>query len=296
VVMLEFTKQHDGAVIFERPAARGENIVARGSEAKGGDVLLTPGTRLGYSELALAAQVGRTPISLYARPRLAILSTGDEVVAHDQTPGTFQIRNSNSLSLALLAEISGADAVILDNAPDERAALGEAIEHGLAEDALVLSGGVSMGKYDLVEEVLAGLGAEFFFDAIAIRPGRPAVFGYCRGTPFFGLPGNPISTMVTFELLVQPALDILAGVEPRPLPFVGAKLARPTSQSPALAHFLPGRLSWEREEPVVEELAWRGSGDIVAFARANCLLYVSQERPEMAAGEWVGVLPRRGAF
>jgi len=296
VVMREFARQDNGTVVFDRPAVRGENIVACGSEAKGGQTLLVPGTRLDYPELALAAQAGHTPAFVRARPRLAILSTGDEVVAHDQTPGPFQIRNSNSLSLGLLAELSGAEVVVLDNAPDERTALREAIEHGLAEDALVLSGGVSMGKYDLVEDVLAELGAEFFFDAVAIRPGRPAVFGYCRGVPVFGLPGNPISTMVTFELLVQPALDILSGAEPGPLPLVGAKLAHPTKQNPALAHFLPARLSWESEEPVVEELPWKGSGDIVAFARANCLLYVPQERPHIAAGEWVGVLPRRGVF
>jgi molybdopterin molybdotransferase len=296
VVMRESVHVEGDRVTFERSASPGENIVLYGSEAREGQLLLSPGVRLGYAELALAAQVGKTPVRAHARPRLAILSTGDEVVAHHETPGPFQIRNSNSLSLAHLATLAGAEPVALGNAPDDHATLREGIEHGLAEDALVLSGGVSMGKYDLVEEVLAELGAEFFFDAVAIRPGRPAVFGYCQGKPVFGLPGNPLSTMVTFELLVAPALDILSGATPRPLALLGARMARDAEHNPALAHFLPASLSWDNEEPAVEEIPWQGSGDLVALTLANCFLYVPQGRPRLAAGEWARVLPRRGVL
>jgi molybdopterin molybdotransferase len=296
VVMREFVHTEGDCVTFERSASLGENIVSRGSEAREGQLLSSPGARLGYAELALAAQVGSAEVRVHARPRLAILSTGDEVVAYDQSPGPFQIRNSNSLSLAHLGMLTGAEAVVLGNAPDNHAALRDAIEHGLGEDGLVLSGGVSMGKYDLVEEVLAELGAEFFFDAVAIRPGRPAVFGYCQGKPVFGLPGNPLSTMVTFELLVVPGLDILSGAQPRPLALVGARMARATEHNPALAHFLPSKLSWDNEEPIVEEIPWQGSGDLVALSLANCFLYIPQGRPRLAAGEWARVLPRRGAL
>jgi molybdopterin molybdotransferase len=296
VVMREFVHAEGNRITFERSASPGGNIVPCGSEARKGQLLLSPGARLGYAERALAAQVGSTSVRVYARPRMAILSTGDEVVAHDENPGPFQIRNSNSLSLAHLATLAGVEPVALGNAPDDHGALREGIAHGLAEDALVLSGGVSMGKYDLVEEVLAELGAEFFFDAVAIRPGRPAVFGYCQGKPVFGLPGNPLSTMVTFELLVAPALDILSGTQPRPLALLGARMARATEHNPALAHFLPAKVSWDNEDPTVEEIPWQGSGDLVALSLANCFLYVPQGKPCLAAGEWVRVLPRRGAL
>src|SRR5262249_14596196 len=150
--------------------------------------------------LALAAQVGSAQLRVYAKPRVAILSTGDEVVAIDQSPGPVQIRNSNSVSLAAQVRLAGGEAVLLGNAVDRVDDLRAKIELGLGEPILVLSGGVSMGKYDLVEMVLKDLGAEFYFDAVAIRPGKPAVFGKCRDTFVFGLPGNPVSTMVTFEL------------------------------------------------------------------------------------------------
>jgi len=215
VVMIEHTQREGGAVRFERAAPPGQNIVPRGKEAAAGQTLLKPGVRLGYAELALAAQVGMTQIQCAKRPRVAILSTGDEVVPVDETPGEFQIRNSNSVSLAAQVRIAGGEPVILASAADRVEDLGEKIERGLKEDALVLSGGVSMGKYDLVEKVLKTMGAEFYFDAVMIRPGKPAVFGMCQGKPVFGLPGNPVSTMVTFELFVAPAIDLLSGAEAR---------------------------------------------------------------------------------
>jgi len=294
VVMVERTQHTKSHVTFERPVERGQNIVPRGSEAAAGQVLLTPGVRLGFAELAIAAQVGRAQVSVCRRPRVAILSTGDEVVAVDAQPGPAQIRNSNSVSLAAQALLAGAEPVPLGNAPDHMDKLRAAIERGLTEDALVLSGGVSMGKYDLVEAVLRELGAEFFFDAVAIRPGKPAVFAMCRDKPVFGLPGNPVSTMVTFELFAVPALDLLGGTSPRPLAVFKAKLAAPVNLKAALTHFLPAVVAWPQGEPVVQELPWQGSGDIVALARANAFLVVPAGRLQFAAGDWVDVLPRRG--
>lgn len=296
VVMIEHTAASAAGVTFHRPAAPGQNIVPRGSEARAGQTLARPGTRLGYAELALLGQVGQHRVEVFRRPRVALLSTGDEVVAVDARPGPFQIRNSNTVSLAAQAQLAGAEPVPLGNAPDSLAALRAAIERGLQEDVLVLSGGVSMGKYDLVEAALRELGAEFFFDAVAIRPGRPAVFGRCRGKPVFGLPGNPVSTMVTFELFVVPALDLLGGGAARPLPLLRARLGAPVRQKAALTHFLPAQVDWSAGEPVVRELPWQGSGDIVAVAQGNGFLVVRPERLELGAGEWVEVLPRRGAM
>ena len=296
VVMLEHTRATNGDVVIERNTRAGENIVASGSEAKAGQVVLRRGTRLGYAELAMAAQVGHARVQVYRRPRVAILSTGDEVVAFERPPGPFEIRNSNGVSLEAQALLAGAEPVPLGNAPDRVGELRALIEKGLKKDILVLSGGVSAGKYDLVEGVLRDLGAEFFFDAIAIRPGRPAVFCARGNTLIFGLPGNPVSTMVTFELLAVPAIDVRGGLAPRPLPLFKAKLARPVMQKAVLTHFLPARVSWPEGEPVVEELPWQGSGDIAAVAQANCFLVVPETSLKLAARDWVEVLPRRGMF
>jgi molybdopterin molybdotransferase len=293
VVMIEHTQREGGAVRFERAAQPGQNIVPRGKEAAAGQTLLKPGVRLGYAELALAAQVGMTQIQCAKRPRVAILSTGDEVVPVDETPGEFQIRNSNSVSLAAQVRIAGGEPVILASAADRVEDLGEKIERGLKEDALVLSGGVSMGKYDLVEKVLKTMGAEFYFDAVMIRPGKPAVFGMCQGKPVFGLPGNPVSTMVTFELFVAPAIDLLSGAEARALPLVGARLAEALKEKPGLTHFLPARVEWPGTTPQVRALKWQGSGDIAALAHANCFLVVPADREKIEVGESVSVLLRK---
>ena len=293
VVMIEHTQREADLVRFDRAAQAGQNVVSRGSEAKAGQPLLAPGTRLGYAELALAAQVGACELRCASKPRVAILSTGDEVVSIDAAPGPFQIRNSNSVSLAAQVKLAGGEPVLLGNAADTLEDLRERVARGLQEDLLVLSGGVSMGKYDLVETVLKELGAEFSFDAVAIRPGRPAVFGRCCETFVFGLPGNPVSTMVTFELFVVPALDLLSGAEARPLPFLEAKLAQALNEKPGLTHFLPARLQWRGASPEVEPLPWQGSGDIATMARANCLLVVPSDRGQIAAGESVSVLLRK---
>jgi molybdopterin molybdotransferase len=293
VVMIEHTRHVGDQVNVERAARSGQNIVKRGSEARAGQTLLRPGARLGFAELALAAQVGATQLTVAKRPRVAILSTGDEVVPITALPGPAEIRNSNSVSLAAQTALAGGEPVLLGNAADREEDLREKILVGLREPILVLSGGVSMGKYDLVEAVLRELGAEFYFDAVAIRPGRPAVFGRCRDTFVFGLPGNPVSTMVTFELFVAPAIDLLGGAEARPLPLVEARLGVPMREKPGLTHFLPARVDWPRGEPEVRPLEWQGSGDIVALAGANCFLIVPAETETLEAGERVQILLRK---
>lgn len=296
VVMIEHTKRDGRTISLERAAQKGEHFVPRGTEAREGALLIARLTRLGYAEMALAAQAGATRLDVFAAVRLAILSTGDEVVDARSKPGPLQVRNSNGISIEVLARTAGAETVQLGNAPDEKGALRVAIERGLDADILVLSGGVSMGKYDLVEQVLADLGAEFHFTGVSIRPGRPAVFATCRGKLVFGLPGNPVSTMVTFELFVLPAVDVLNGGIPRPLPVFRAKLATQVREKGPMTHFLPARIEWEGREARVTQLPWQGSGDIVTLGLANGFLIVGPERPELAPGEWVDVVPRRGAI
>jgi molybdopterin molybdotransferase len=292
VVMLEFVERAGDNVTFQRPTTSGQNFVPKGGEARAGDLALKPGLRLGFAELALAAQVGAAELLCARRPRVAILSTGDEIVPITEKPGPFHIRNSNSVSLAAQVRLAGGEPVLLGNALDRVDDLSSKIELGLKEDILVLSGGVSMGKYDLVETVLKSLGAEFFFEAVAIRPGKPAVFGRCRDTFVFGLPGNPVSTMVTFQLFVTPAIDVLGGARPRPLPLLEANLTKTLHEKPGLTHFLPGYFEWTGISPEVCPLAWHGSGDITALTHANCFIVVPADRQDIPAGEKVSVLPR----
>jgi molybdopterin molybdotransferase len=293
VVMIEHTKRDGNEVQFGRDAVTGQNFVPRGSEARAGQTLLTPGTRLGYAELALAAQVGAAELKCAQKPRVAILSTGDEIVPVDSIPGRFQIRNSNSVSLAAQVRLAGGKPVLLGNAMDREDDLSSKIRRGLQEDLLVLSGGVSMGKYDLVEKVLREMETEFYFDAVAIRPGKPAVFGKCGEKFVFGLPGNPVSTMVTFELLVAPAVDLLSGAEARALPIVEARLGEALQEKPGMTHFLPARMEGQGAEREVKALKWQGSGDVAALGKANCFVVVPIEAENIEVGERAEVMLRR---
>lgn len=293
VVMIEHTHAEGDSIIFDRTIETGQHIVWRGREAAADEVLLRIGTRIGFAEIAVGAQVGAAQLSVFRKPRVAILSTGDEVVPAQTKPGDFQIRNSNSYSLAAQVSLHGGEPVVLTNAKDIERDLREKILQGLREDMLLLSGGVSAGKYDLVEEVLRNLGAEFFFDAVAIRPGKPTVFAICQNKPVFGLPGNPISTMVTFELFASLAVQMLSGAESAPLAFLEAHLGEPLTEKTGLAHFLPAKLTWSDNTPTVVPIRWQGSGDLAAVAKCNCFLCIPADRANFTAGEAVCVLPRR---
>ncbi|HEY1264986.1 MAG TPA: gephyrin-like molybdotransferase Glp [Terriglobales bacterium] len=292
VVMVEYTSASGGQVEVVRAVSAGENIVPAGSEARRGERLLSPGSWLDEAGIALAASVGRTRLVVYEKPRVGVLSTGDEVVDVDVTPGPHQIRNSNSYSLATQILAAGAEPVLLPVAPDERDRLRELISDGLEGDLLLLAGGVSMGQYDLVEQVLTEMGAEFFFTGAQIQPGRPVVFGRVQGKYFFGLPGNPVSTMVTFELFARPMLERLGGMAPRKLIFLSARLKSEIRTKTGLKRFLPAVLAGEFERAEVELAGWHGSGDVAAVARANCYVVVPPDRERLAPGEWVAVLRR----
>jgi molybdopterin molybdotransferase len=288
-------------VEITKSVTAGENIVPRGAEAQKGSTLMPRGFRLNAAGIALAASVGKSRLQVYKRPRVAILTTGDEIVGVDATPGPTQIRNSNSYSLAVQVHEAGGDPMLLPVAPDELQGLRLLIEEGLKADLLILTGGVSMGRYDLVEQVLSELQAKFFFTGAKIQPGRPVVFGKCDagavvretpGTYFFGLPGNPISTMVTFELFARPMLEALAGQSERKLVFLHARLKKEVRIKTGLRRFLPAVLSGEYEQSEVELVPWQGSGDIAATALANCFLVIPPAREHIAAGEWVAVMPR----
>jgi len=298
VAMVEYTSRTDARVEVSRKVAAGENIVPRGAEAREGALLLDRGAFLSESAIALAASVGKSRLKVFQRPQVAILTTGDEIVDVDMAPGPTQIRNSNSYSLAAQVSRAGGEPKVLPIAPDEAKGLRKLIEQGLQSDLLLMTGGVSMGRYDLVEQVLSELSAEFFFTGAKIQPGRPVVFGRCRlwtdigSTYFFGLPGNPVSTMVTFELFAKPLIQAMAGQAIQKLTFPHVRLKKEIRTKTGLKRFLPAMLSGEFENAEVELVSWQGSGDIAATARANCYIVIPADREAIAAGGWVPVLMR----
>src|SRR5271168_3944869 len=292
VVMNEHARIEGEYVVLDEAAREGAHFVLEGQETRVGESVIARGNRLGYAELAIAAQVGRSKLVVAKKPRVAILSTGDELVATGGTPTKYQIRNSNNVSLAAQVSLAGGDPVMLGTAPDNPAELRARIQQALEADIVVVTGGVSVGKYDLVEQVLREMGAEFYFDAVAIRPGKPAVFGFCQAKPVFGLPGNPVSTMVTFELFVVPAIDLRSGALARALPFVEVVLAEDLQEKAGMTHFLPARVEWEEGVGHVKALKWQGSGDIGAMVQANCYLVVAAELSHVAAGSRMPILLR----
>lgn len=291
VVMIEHAQVEGSRVTVQRPIQEFENVILKASEAPEGSRVLSPGRRLGAGEIGLLAAVGKVSVRVFCKPSVAVLATGDELVDMDRRPEWFQIRNSNSALLAAQIMEAGGSARILETAPDERMGLRRLIDQGLKTDLLLLSGGVSAGKYDLVEQVLAELEAEFYFQKVAIRPGMPVVFGRAREKFFFGLPGNPVSTYVTFHVFVRPTIHALSGAGfLRPL-FLRARLASSVSRKPELTTFVPAWVDSEEGVPTVNPVKWQGSGDLVGLAAANSFLVVHPERAHLETGEWVDVMP-----
>jgi molybdopterin molybdotransferase len=292
VVMIEYTRAEGSRIEINRAVESWENVVQRGSEAPAGSGILPVGRRLGAGEIGLLASVGKARVEVFHRPNVSILPTGDEVVPIEQTPQWFQIRNSNAMMLESQTNAAGGVPKVAGIAPDEEEHLRRLILEGLQSDLLILSGGVSMGKYDLVKEALGELGAEFIFHGVAIRPGKPLLFGRVREKFFFGLPGNPVSSYVTFELFARPALKMLAGGTFEEPVFLRARLAKPFRQRHRLTAFMPARVEMHEGGAVVSPVGWQGSGDLVGVAAANCFLVVHPEQTELAAGDWVEVLPK----
>ena len=298
VVMVEHTALVEGALRVEagRSLTVGENVVPRGAETLAGKVVLPAGRVLGAAEISVAASCGLAKVSVFARPTVAIVATGDELVELDEPMEAWQIRNSNSYALAALVEAAGGDGKRLAIARDTLGELRAQVAEGREADLLLLSGGVSMGKYDLVEQVLREFRAEFFFTGALIQPGKPIVFGRLPSgkgwTYFFGLPGNPVSTQVCFALFVAPMLRALAGrTEIAPV-FVEARLAEEVKGGARVTRFLPAELSGGWDGVEVRVVGWQGSGDVVANARGNGYVVLPAGVEHFPVGLTVRVLLR----
>ena len=340
VVMLEHVAKSANKVrlLQKRTIKPGENVVAKGAQGHRGDEQLPAGAKLGPAQIALAASCGYAQLDVYVRPRVAILTTGDELVPVDANPGPGKIRNSNAPMLAALVASAGAESIVLPTAADTAEALDDALAQALEADMLLISGGVSAGKFDLVEPALARLKATFHFTGVRIQPGKPLVFGklprqvpgmktlyldnrpspknatvsgneVSRATkpaktkgalapeaiPFFGLPGNPISSAATFHLFAAPILAALAGSSETHPRFVLASLSRDTDRKtkPGLTRFLPALCEFNssiNRLPQVALIPWHGSGDLTAFAQSNCFLVIPEDAGFLEAGSTVLIL------
>ena len=288
VVMVEHTRRVNGRVHIDAAAEPQQFINPQGCEAAANEIVLRAGKRIDYADIAMLAAFGRAHVSVFRKPEVAIVATGDEIVEVSDAPTVFQIRNSNAYSLAAQVARAGGVPRILPVARDTVEHTREMVERGLACDLLLLSGGVSAGKYDVVEQVLAEIGAEFYFDRVLIQPGQPVVFGQAGRTFFFGLPGNPSSTMVTFEIFARAALELLAGQTESPLHMPFARLTREFRHRAGLTRFLPAHLSADGTE--VTPVEWHGSGDVPALTRANAYLVADPFRAEYSRGEFIRVL------
>jgi molybdopterin molybdotransferase len=314
VIMLEHVEELD--VRVEKPGSasargirllpprtirKGENIVARGAQARKGDKLLPAGSLIGAAQIALAGSCGCASLSVFLKPRIAILSTGDELVPIRSTPGPSQIRNSSSAMLAAMVSAAGGSPWILPIARDTAKSLDAALTRAASADLLLITGGVSAGKFDLVEPALIRAGARFHFTGVRIQPGKPLVFGELPrrstslnqskyGTKCFGLPGNPVSSAVTFMLFAAPVVAALAGRSARGPNFALACLTEDVKTKTGLTRFLPAACTFAGPTPEVALVSWQGSGDLAAMARANCFLVVPEDSRRLRAGSNVRIL------
>lgn len=270
VVMVERTKVEGDRVTLEVAVRAGENVRFRGEDVKRGERLLASDALLRPQEIAVCTSFGVPTPTVRPRPRVAVLSTGDELVSPDAKPGPGQIRDSNGAMLATQAARAGGEVVSFEVVRDERDAIRAALDAAAARaDVLVLSGGVSMGAYDLVPPVLAELGFSGGFHKVRVKPGKPVWFGSRGAVCAFGLPGNPVSSFVVFEILVRPALRRMLGWEPGPC-FERATVVDGPVKGGDREQFVPARV--ERE--ALSFLPWTSSGDLVELARANALARV----------------------
>ncbi len=296
VVKVEETEPSENTVKIFKEVERGSNIRPQGEDVKKGDCIIAKGTQIRPAEAGMLAILAKSFVLVYQRPRVAILSTGDELADLDERFDDDKIINSNSYGTAAAVQEAGGIPILLGIAKDQPAALKEKISHGLNADILVLSGGVSMGDYDFTKAVFKDLGAEMNFWKLAIRPGQPLAFGKIQGKLAFGLPGNPVSSMVTFEQLVRPAMLKMGGHRSYGRPVVQAVFQEKFSKRTDRRHFLRGILSRENDVLTVRTTGDQGSGILTSMVKANGLIDVPEEVERLNPGDIVNVQVLSGQF
>jgi molybdenum cofactor synthesis domain-containing protein len=292
VQKVEVTSESSGVVEITEATHPGQFIVKQATEIKAGETVLRAGEEINAARMAALASFGYAEVRVGARPRVAVLATGSELVAVKEKPGADQIRDSNSYSLGAYAQLAGAQVERLPLAGDDPDLLQREIAEAAARsDALILSGGVSMGVYDFTKAALYALGAEVFFERVSLRPGKPTVFARLGHTLVFGLPGNPVSVSVTFNLFARTALRAMQGCKDAAMLEEWAQLARGAKGALERESYLPARLRTDEDGRLLAEpLKWGGSSDFVAFARATALVIVPEGVPFVDAGTKVRVV------
>ena len=295
VQMVEKTRAVDGVLVeLTEAVCPGQNVSFRGTEVKCGDVVLPGGRSVGAADIGVLATFGRTEVDVLKAPKAVIVSTGDELVGVDQKPSFGQIRNSNGPMLWALCQELGVEAEVFPAVRDNRGEIAEAIDKALESDLVLLSGGVSMGEYDYVYRVLAERGVDLIFHKVAVKPGKPIYVGKKGASMVFGLPGNPVSAFVTFQLFVRPSVRQWMGYDSGSLTRIEATLSKNVKQKPGRTFFKPARALWREDRFEVEPVETKGSADLAGFCNANSLLVIEPDCTFLAQGSRVPVLLLEG--
>jgi molybdopterin molybdotransferase len=292
VVMVEKTERpSQDSVRILKSVRESEGLLRRAAESRKGEIVLRAGRQIGLADVGLLASAGKATVPVSKKPRVAIIATGDELVEVDEIPQAGQIRNSNSYTISTQVVEAGAEPVLLGIGRDNLEDLRSKIRHGLEYDILIVSGGVSMGKYDLVENVFAEVGVEVLFDKIAMKPGKPTVFGHRENTYVFGLPGNPVSTIVSFHVFVRPLIRLLLKAENTSPALLEATLEAPAKCDPERAALVPALVRFDSGRYQIQPAPWKGSSDLAGLSRANALILIPQRDGVLEAGETAQFLP-----
>jgi len=290
VAPVEIVVKQENSVAIDSGREVSASIRPRGGDVRAGEVVARAGTRLGPAGIAGLAAAGTASVSCARRPRVAVVATGSELVAPGVPLAPGQIYESNTLMLAAALAVGGAEIVSKPSVPDDEASLQEAIENALEADVLVTSGGVSVGEHDLVREVARALGVEELFWRVAIKPGKPLAFGTRGPTLVFGLPGNPVSALVSAELFVKPALRALQGM-PEPLPrFEPGRISSDLRRNPERDEFVRARTRLAADAVVLEPLRGQESHMIASASSADALVHVPRGNDEITTGSVVSWL------
>ncbi|MFQ5963969.1 MAG: gephyrin-like molybdotransferase Glp [Candidatus Scalinduaceae bacterium] len=291
VVKVEETKSlSETRVRILRKMSKGNNIAKKGEDMRAGYIVLRRGTKIRPQEVGILATVGAEKVKVFSTPNIGIISTGDELVKITRKPKPWQIRNSNSHSLAAQARQIVADVEILGMANDDKNEIKKLVKKGFKKDILILSGGVSMGEYDLVGEVLRDNGVKIFFEKVALRPGKPTVFGKKDDTLIFALPGNPVSTFVTFELFVRPSIKKMMGFQFYENSVLYAEVEKEIKVKRKRREYRPAFLRYVDRTWKVSPVGWHGSGDLFSTTKANCLLIIRESVEKLDYGDSVEVM------
>jgi len=289
VIPVEETKKENGSVLILRAATSGENIRKSGEDVKKGDRVISKGDTIRPAEVGMLASVGRSFVSVYQRPLVAILCTGDELVDVDGDLDEVKIISSNSYTLGAQVKDCGAVPLQLGIARDRKEEIEEKLRQGIRADVLISSAGVSVGDYDFVKDVMKRLGMEMVFWKVAMRPGQPLAFGTIGGKPMFGLPGNPVSSMISFEQFVRPSLLKMMGCRQLFRPVIEAVLKEDVKKTTGKRYFIRGSVSFEKNQYFVSTTGEQGSGILRSMVKANGLIVIPEEQEIVRAGEKVKV-------